>query len=680
MSDSSAGTNSRKLPLAPSLFLCALLVALEYWLRLVLYRSYPIGVGYGLPILLVGWTRRRRLLWGTCLAFAVIAYVKFYLNYQASTLPTDKHIFSMLMFIVDLAVLTGVVDLVLRREAALLKGAETLHRREQELKMSNQGLLERQETMDVLLKLSRSLTVGQNRDGIVSALGSTIRLLLGETIATAIWNRRDQTVEMIGNDGFGKNGPEGVTADIAGSFAGMVIDRQQIIAITNLSQHPEIKTERNQDRLAYHAVLGAPLKSGPDVIGALVVYSPQARSWTESDRSLVESLAAQASVSIAATRLLEQSENEHRELQTIVDAVPFGIIRTDTRASRLICNPAAAALLGFPEIIEADSSAWPQMTLVGPKGEIPEGRSPLLRALRGEVTAAMEMDMRLGDHDAMTILCNAAPIRDRSGGICGAICAFVDISALKLLREEMRDRQSLIDDDSSRRGRFLSAVSHDIRTPANAINLLAELLRKTVVDPSQADEIPEICREIVASSNSLVGLVADVLEIIRLDVGKLELNETEIELGTWIEEQCKPFSALARGKNLAFICDGPEPGIHLRADKSKLSRVLNILVGNAIKFTERGEVRVETSLLNDRTLRFDVTDTGIGIARETQNAIFDEFAQMKSPQRARSGASGLALPIARRLVKFMGGKLEVVSEPGKGSTFSFFLPSSKVIR
>jgi signal transduction histidine kinase len=85
-------------------------------------------------------------------------------------------------------------------------------------------------------------------------------------------------------------------------------------------------------------------------------------------------------------------------------------------------------------------------------------------------------------------------------------------------------------------------------------------------------------------------------------------------------------------------------------------------------------------LLNDRTLRFDVTDTGIGIARETQNAIFDEFAQMKSPQRARSGASGLALPIARRLVKFMGGKLEVVSEPGKGSTFSFFLPSSKVIR
>jgi signal transduction histidine kinase len=680
MSDSSAGSNPRQFPFAPAVFLCVLLVGIEAWLRLVLYRNYPVGVGYGFPILLVGWTRRRNLLWGTCLAFALIAGVKFYLNYSGSTLPPARHYLSMLMFMADLAVLTGIVDLVIRREAAMLIGANTLHRREQELKMSNEGLLERQQTMDILLKLSRTLTVGQTRADIVSALAGTIHQLLGGTTAIAIWNRSGQTVEIIGNAGFGKNGPEKDTADLAGSFAGLLIERQQTVGIANISQRPEIKAERNGEGLTYQAVLGAPLKSGGDIAGALVVYSPQARSWTESDLSLVESLAAQASVSIAATRLMEQAEDEHRELQTIVDAVPFGILRTNAQGTRLICNPAAAGMLGFPEIIEADSLDWPKMTLIGPKGEIPQARSPLLRALRGEVMAAMEMDVRLGEDDTMTILCNAAPIRDRSGAISGAISAFVDVSVLKALREEMRDRERVFDEASTQKSRFLAAVSHEIRTPANAINLLAELLRKSVVDPAQADEIPEICREIERSAMGLTSLITDVLDMLRLDIGRLELNETEIDLGVWMDEQCKKFAATAREKNIRLACDVPEPGIRLRADKAKLSRLVAILVENAIKFTEQGQVRIEWSLLEDRTLRFDVSDTGPGIPAEQQSAIFDELAQLKNSQRNKNGGSGLELSIARRLVRLMGGKLEVVSEPGKGSTLSFFLPSSKVIR
>ncbi len=337
-------------------------------------------------------------------------------------------------------------------------------------------------------------------------------------------------------------------------------------------------------------------------------------------------------------------------------------------------------MLGFPEVIEADSLNWPKMTLIGPKGEIPQARSPLLRALRGEVMAAMELDLRLGDDDTMTILCNAAPIRDRSGAISGAISAFVDISVLKALREEMRDRERVFDEASTQRSRFLSAVSHEIRTPANAINLLAELLRKSIVDPAQADEIPEICREIERSSTSLTSLVTDVLDLLRLDIGRLELNETEIDLGVWMDEQCKKFAAMAREKNLRLVCDVPDSGIRLRADKAKLSRLVAILVGNAIKFTEQGQVRIECSLLDDRALRFDVSDTGPGIPTENQGAIFDELAQLKNAQRSQNGGTGLGLSIARRLVRLMGGKLEVISEPGKGSTMSFFLPSSKVIR
>ena len=198
---------------------------------------------------------------------------------------------------------------------------------------------------------------------------------------------------------------------------------------------------------------------------------------------------------------------------------------------------------------------------------------------------------------------------------------------LKVLREDMRDRERDFDETSTRRSRFLAAVGHEIRTPANAINLLTELLRKSVVDPAQADEIPEICREIERSSTSLTNLVTDVLDLLRMDIGRLELNESEIDLRIWMDEQCKKFGAMAREKKLRLVCDVPESGIRLRADKAKLSRLVAILVGNAIKFTERGEVRIECSLLDDRTLRFDVTDTGAGIPRENTRARFS----MNSP-------------------------------------------------
>jgi PAS domain S-box-containing protein len=665
--------------LGASIIFCAVLTALVAWLRLVIFKHSSVGIGYGLPIVLVGWTRRRRFLWGMCAIFVAMAGAKFLINAHVSELGENQRVLSFLLLMGDLLVVAGIVDLVIRREEVSHLRGQELYRREQELKMSNEGLVERQQTMENLLKLSRTLTVGQGTQEIFAAIAQTIRLLLGSTVAAALWEARGQNVEMTAHEGFGKKGPQSLSAPCAGSFVGLVMEQGKSVALGTLSQQPELKPEWIRQGESFNAMLGAPLKSGAEVVGALVVYSPQPRGWTESDVSLVESLAAQASVSIAATSLVEQLEDEQRELQTIVDAVPFGILRTDARASRLICNPAAAAMLGFPEVVEGEPKDWPQMTLIGPKGEIAQGRDPLLRALRGEVTAAMELDLRLADGEVLNTLCNAAPIRDRSGAITGAISAFVDISTRKSMREELDRRRRHSEDASSRKSRFLAAVSHDVRNPANALNLQAELLRKAARDPAHTAEIPEIVREMERTSNSLVSLVSDALELVRLDMGRPEPNETEIELGAWVEEQCSRFQTLARQRNLKLVVTGPDPEICLRIDKGKLSRVLGILVDNAIKFTYRGEVSVETTLLDDRTVRFDVTDSGIGIAADSLGSIFDEFTQLKSPQRAKTGGSGLGLAIARRLVELMNGKLEVASELGKGTTFSFILPASNVV-
>src|SRR6202034_1123404 len=162
------------------------------------------------------------------------------------------------------------------------------------------------------------------------------------------------------------------------------------------------------------------------------------------------------------------------------------------------------------------------------------------------------------------------------------------------------------DDLSSRKGRFLAALSHDLRTPANAVNLLAELLRKSAHDPSQTDEIPEVAEELERTCSSLVALVSNGIELTRLDLGAAELNETEIELGTWMEEQCRRYQPLAEEKKLEFNCGTPDAKIRARIDKIRLSRLLGILVDNAIKFTERGQVSVEAHLTENNALRFDV--------------------------------------------------------------------------
>jgi signal transduction histidine kinase len=678
MSDLSAGSNWRRPSLGMSVAFCIVIGLIVAWLRLLVFAHSSVGIGYGLPIVLIGWTRRPKFVWIMSGVFALMAATKFSMNFHVSETPIDQRILNFSLLMLDLVVVAAIVNVVIRTEAVYNERGNDLHRREQELRMSNEALVERQQTMEVLLKLSRSLTVGQNRQDIFAAMGQTIQQLLGGSISAAIWEARGPNIEMTAQQGFSGVGPEVVSGPPGELFAGLVMREQKPVGIDNISQRPELKAERSAGE-AFGAMLGAPLRSGTNTIGALVIYSPRARGWTESDVSLVESLAAQASVSLAATRLVDQLEDEHRELQTIVDAVPFGILRTNAEANRLVCNPAAAAMLGFPEMVEADSSQWPAMTLLGPKGEIPRGRDPLLRALRGEVTAAMEVDIRLVDGMVLSTLCNAAPIRDRAGRIVGAISAFVDISANRSLQQELERRRRQADDVSSRKGRFLGALSHDLRTPANAINLLAELLRKSAHDPSQGDEIPEVAQELERTCTSMVSLVLNAIELTRLDLGPPELNETEIELGPWMEEQRRRFAPAAEAKKIEFTCTTPSPQARARVDKIRLSRLLGILIDNAIHFTEQGQVSVEASLMENRSLRFEVTDSGVGIPQQDLNSIFDELIQLRSPQRAKNGGTGLGLAIARRLVELMGGKLEVSSELDKGSTFSFTLPPVNVI-
>ncbi len=225
------------------------------------------------------------------------------------------------------------------------------------------------------------------------------------------------------------------------------------------------------------------------------------------------------------------------------------------------------------------------------------------------------------------------------------------------------------------RSMFFSIVSHDIRTPLNAILGYAELLQNGIKSPAEMDEALESIRE---SGTTLLELVNDVLDLAKLDSGKMTLHPEPVLLSRLADNVFASFRLVAAGKGVELVnrtADVPE----LLLDEHRVRQILFNLIGNAVKFTERGSITVAASY-TDTNLEFSVSDTGCGIPADMLAHILDPFVQVHDPSHApdRATGTGLGLSICRSLIEAMGGELSIKSELGKGSTFKAHIPGVKV--
>jgi two-component system, sensor histidine kinase RpfC len=220
--------------------------------------------------------------------------------------------------------------------------------------------------------------------------------------------------------------------------------------------------------------------------------------------------------------------------------------------------------------------------------------------------------------------------------------------------------------------RFISVVSHELRTPLNAIIGMADLMRDTTLSREQADML----QTLRGSGQVMLGLVEDVLDFSKIEAGKLVLERTDFDLHALVNSTSRILQAQAQAKNVEFVVSiMPEVPPALRGDAHHLRQVLINLASNAVKFTERGSVTVHVSLQHesdtDVRLKFSVRDTGVGIAPEAQQRIFDSFTQADQSTTRRFGGTGLGTTIAKQLVELMGGRIGLESAVGLGSTFWF---------
>jgi PAS domain S-box-containing protein len=314
----------------------------------------------------------------------------------------------------------------------------------------------------------------------------------------------------------------------------------------------------------------------------------------------------------------------------------------------------------------------------------------LKRALNGEHPGQVEFRFEVGDAGQSGWASDlTSPLRDSHGAVIGVIGIVRNITEVKHAELAMRELNDRLEARVAERTTelanamqaaatanmaksvFLANMSHEIRTPMNAIIGLTHILRRANPTPEQADKLDKID----VSANHLLAVINDILDISKIEAGKLTLERADFPLSSVLDQVRSLISDRARRKGLEIRIDADGVPVWLRGDPTRLRQALLNYAGNAIKFTERGAVTLRARLLEDSgdelLLRFEVEDTGIGIAPEKMASLFHAFEQGDASTTRKFGGTGLGLVITRRLTELMGGKVGADSTAGVGSTFWF---------
>ncbi len=242
------------------------------------------------------------------------------------------------------------------------------------------------------------------------------------------------------------------------------------------------------------------------------------------------------------------------------------------------------------------------------------------------------------------------------------------------LYAELDEKAEQLSGANEMKTRFLSYLSHEFRTPLNSILALARLL----LDRSDGDLAPEQEKQVTfisRSASELTDMVNDLLDLSKIEAGKIEIYPSEFEVANLFSALRGMLRPMLAGEQVNLIFEEPSELPPLYTDEGKVAQILRNFLSNALKFTERGEVRVSAQLAtNRRAVIFSVADTGIGVAPEDQERIFEEFTQVKHSLQKKVKGTGLGLPLCRKLAELLGGSVEVKSQPGVGSTFSTSIP------
>jgi PAS domain S-box-containing protein len=460
-------------------------------------------------------------------------------------------------------------------------------------------------------------------------------------------------------------------------LVGWVMEHGQAVIVNDVTQDQRWLAMPGLEAEA-RSVIAAPLMVGSDVHGVLTVSDSRPGHFTDAHLRLVSAAASQIAAVVDNAQLysyvaeqaqqlgqmLRTQQEEASKSQAILESIADGVIVNDVYGRILLLNATAERIVGVQ-----GSTVLGQDVRTVFDAFILDGREKALAAMDSLTAGLFTSPTDSGPQIIETILklemgnrvvnARLAPVITRGEELLGVVTVFRDIT-----REVEADRA---------KSEFVSNVSHELRTPMTSIKGYSDLLHASTVGEVN-EEQKRFLSIIKSNADRLTILINDLLDISRTEAGRIELEFKPLQMGEIVLEVANSFRGQMESKGLEFLVDIPDNLGKVRGDRGRLTQILTNLIANAYHYTPAGSIRVSLSQMDD-TLKVDVADTGIGIAPSDQGRIFDRFYRGDNSVVQETTGTGLGLSIAKMFVEMHGGRVWVESESGKGSTFTFVLPT-----